>query len=218
MPKYCEAKKPNKYKTPPKPGEYPGLYTSPLKIEDDMIIYMALIGQLQWLVSFGKFDIASTVDTLSNFRIDPRDGHYERAKRAYGYPSGTKHRVIRYRTTESDYSNVRDVVSQIFDLQNILRYLALPTRSTSYLFGDNNFVTVSPTFPASAIAKHHHSLSCYRIREVIASGIMSEHCNYVTRRPLVNAPFTLAKTYQYIDDQDNPTNQESEDIIIAKGE
>jgi hypothetical protein len=109
MLKYYETvfgNKPKKYKTPLEPGEHPELDTSPLETEENTRIYLTLIGQLQWLVSLGRFDIASAVATLSSFRIAPRIGHYERTKRVYGYLSNTKHGAIRFRTGEPDYSNI----------------------------------------------------------------------------------------------------------------
>ena len=44
-----------------------------------------MIGQLQWLVALGRFDIHTQVTTLSRFRSAPRKRHLERLQRIYGY-------------------------------------------------------------------------------------------------------------------------------------
>jgi hypothetical protein len=66
----------------------------------------SLIGQLQWAMSLGRFDITVAIMTMSAFRSAPRVGHLDRVKRICGYLSKLKHSVIRIRTEEPDYSNV----------------------------------------------------------------------------------------------------------------
>ena len=46
--------------------------------------------------------------SLSRYRVSPRKGHLERAKRIYGYVYDSKHGAIRYRTGEPDYSKLPD--------------------------------------------------------------------------------------------------------------
>ena len=69
-------------------------------------IYQSLIGALQWALSIGRFDIHTAVMTLSGFRVAPRRGHLDRAKRVYAYLSKMKHATIRMRTEEPDYSDI----------------------------------------------------------------------------------------------------------------
>ena len=73
---------------------------------------MSFIGQLQWLVSLGRFDIFSAITTLSRFHSAPRKGHLNRLKRIVGYVYDTKHAAIRVRTGILDYS---DFPEQRFD-------------------------------------------------------------------------------------------------------
>ena len=47
--------------------------------------YPTMVGQLQWLVTLGRFDIDAHVATLSRFRAAPRQGHTDRLKRIYSY-------------------------------------------------------------------------------------------------------------------------------------
>ena len=63
-----------------------------------------MIGQLQWLVTLGRFDTHAQVTTMSRFRSAPRKGNLERLQRVYGYVLKTKHYSTRYRTEEPDHS------------------------------------------------------------------------------------------------------------------
>ena len=65
-----------------------------------------MIGQLQWAVTLGRYDILGHVMSMSKFRLAPKNGHLERLKRLYGYLSKTKHFAIRYRTKEPNYSHL----------------------------------------------------------------------------------------------------------------
>ena len=47
--------------------------------------YLTIVGQLQWLVTLGRFDIHAQVATMSRFRAAPRQGHMDRLKRIYSY-------------------------------------------------------------------------------------------------------------------------------------
>ena len=42
--------------------------------------YLTMVGQLQWLVTSGRFDIHAQVATISRFRSAPRQGHMGRLK------------------------------------------------------------------------------------------------------------------------------------------
>ena len=43
--------------------------------------YLTMVGQLQWLVTLGRFDLHTHVATMSRFRAAPRQGHMNRLKR-----------------------------------------------------------------------------------------------------------------------------------------
>jgi uncharacterized protein YciI len=81
-------------------GEQPKMFVSPLEkgdhpeldstseLDDQGIKqYQSLIGSLQWLITLGRFDIATAVMSMSRFRVAPREGHLDRLKRIYGYIS-----------------------------------------------------------------------------------------------------------------------------------
>ena len=67
-----------------------------------------MVGQLQWLVTLGIFDIHAQVTTMSRFRAAPRQGHMDRLKRIYSYAIRTKDYAIRFRTEKPDYSFLPD--------------------------------------------------------------------------------------------------------------
>ena len=70
--------------------------------------YLTMVGQLQWLVTLGRFDIHAQVATMSRFRAAPRQGHMDRLKRIYSYAIRTKEYAIRFRTEKPDYSFLPD--------------------------------------------------------------------------------------------------------------
>ena len=67
--------KPRKSRPPLEGGDHPELDTSELCDEHQTKQFQTLIGQLQWLISLGCFDIAVHVMSLSRFRAQPRRGH-----------------------------------------------------------------------------------------------------------------------------------------------
>ena len=59
-------------------------------------------------------------------------------------------------TYGSEFVAARTTVDQIIDIRTTLRYLGVPIRDKSYMFGDNRSVVTSSTIPNSAISKRHH--------------------------------------------------------------
>ena len=70
--------------------------------------YLTMVGQLQWLVTLGRFDIHAQVATMSRFRAAPRQGHMDILKRIYSYAIMTKDYAIRFRTEKPDNSFLPD--------------------------------------------------------------------------------------------------------------
>ena len=252
--------KPRKSRPPLEGGDHPELDTSELCDEHQTKQFQTLIGQLQWLISLGRFDIAVHVMSLSRFRAQPRKGHLDRAKRIVGYLLFLPDGATRFRTGEPDFSSLKDqeydwtrsvysgaceqiphdipkplgnhvqtthyvdanlhhdlatgkavtaalhflnqtpidaytkrqstvetatygsefvaartAVDQIIDIHTTLRYLGVPIRDKSYMFGDNRSVVTSSTIPNSTISKRHHLASYHRVREAIAAKYISFH-------------------------------------------
>ena len=66
--------------------------------------YLTMVGQLQWLVTLGRFYIHAHVATMTRFRAAPRQGHIDLLKRIYAYAIRTKDYAIRFRTDQPDDS------------------------------------------------------------------------------------------------------------------
>jgi hypothetical protein len=49
------------------------------------VVYQALIGCLQWVVTIGRFNIACAVMTMSQFRVEPHQGHLKLLGHIFGY-------------------------------------------------------------------------------------------------------------------------------------
>ena len=75
-------------------------------------------------------------------------------------------------TYGSEFVAARTCVEQIIDLRNTLRYLGVPIRGMSWMFGDNESVVNSSAQPHAKLHKRHTALSFHRVREAIAAGIV----------------------------------------------
>ena len=93
-------------RSPLKRNDHPELDNSELYNEKQITKYMIMIGQLQWAITLGRYDILAHVMSMSRFRLAPKIRHLEKMKRLYGYLMKTKHYAIRYRTKEPDYSHL----------------------------------------------------------------------------------------------------------------
>ena len=99
---------PKGYKTPLDKNDHPELDATD-NLEGDMTAkYLAMLGQLQWLATLGRFDIHDQIATMSRFRAAPRQGHMDRLRRIYSYAIRTMDYAIRFRTDQSDYSFLPD--------------------------------------------------------------------------------------------------------------
>ena len=58
------------------------------------------------------------------------------------------------------------------DLRLTLRYLGVPIRDISYMFGDNKSVVDSSTIPHAKLHKRHMTLSFNQVRKAISSGML----------------------------------------------
>ena len=93
-------------KSPLEKYDHPELDNSELCNEEQITKYLFMIGQLQWAITLGRYDILEQVMSMSRFRLAHKIGHLERMKRLYGDLAKAKHFAIRYRTKEPDYSHL----------------------------------------------------------------------------------------------------------------
>ena len=99
---------PKGYKTPLDKNDHPELDTTEILKGDMAAKYLTMVGQLQWLVTLGRFDIHAQIATMSRFRAAPRQEHMDRLKMIYSYAIRTKDYAIRFRTEQPDYSFLPD--------------------------------------------------------------------------------------------------------------
>jgi len=78
-------------------------------------------------------------------------------------------------TFGSEYVAARTCVEQVIDLRLTARYLGVPIKGASMMFGDNESVVTTATVPASKLSKRHVALSYHRTRESMAAGITQFH-------------------------------------------
>ena len=83
-----------------------------------------------------------------------------------------KQPTVETATYGSEFIAARTCVEHIVDLRNYLRYLGVPIREQSYMFGDNKTVIDGSTIPHAKLHKRHNALSFHRVREAVASGML----------------------------------------------
>ena len=188
--------KPRKSRPPLEGGDHPELHTPELCDEHQTNQFQTLVGQLQWLISPGHFDIAVHVMSLSRFRAQSRKGHLDRAKRIVGYLLFLPDDAIRFRTGEPDFSSLND---QEYDwtrsvysgaCEQIPHDIPKPLRehgqTTHYVDANlhhdhatGKAVTAVLHFlnqtPIDAYSKRHHLVSYHRVKEAIALKYLSFH-------------------------------------------
>tara|TARA_B110000008_G_scaffold176311_1_gene175861 strand:- start:127 stop:1134 length:1008 start_codon:yes stop_codon:yes gene_type:complete len=78
-------------------------------------------------------------------------------------------------TYGSEFIAGRTCIEQIVDLRNTFRYLGVPINEISYVFGDNQSMIDSATFPYARLQKRHNILSFHFVRSMIAAGFIAMH-------------------------------------------
>jgi hypothetical protein len=104
-----------------------------------------------------------------------------------------KQATVETATYGSEFVAARTCVEQIIDLRLTLRYLGVPIRDKSYMFGDNESVVNSSNVVHAKIHKRHMMLSFHRVREVIASKMLS----FTHIKGAINPADILSKHWTY---------------------
>ncbi len=68
-----------------------------------------------------------------------------------------------------EYVSALTCIERVIDLRNTLRYLCVPLREKSYMFGDNESVVNSSVQPHAKLHKRHNVLSFHRVHELVAA-------------------------------------------------
>ena len=94
--------------SPLEKGDHPECDTSPLLEQQGVTNYQSLVGQLQWVITLGRIDIATAIMSMSSFRSAPRKGHLDRVKRICGYLYKMKEACLRFRTGLPDLTKYEE--------------------------------------------------------------------------------------------------------------
>ena len=84
-----------------------------------------------------------------------------------------KQSTVETATYGSEFVAARTCIEQVMDLRTTLRYLGVPIRQKSIIFGDNKSMIDSASIPHAKLHKRHTALSWHRVREAMAAGIAS---------------------------------------------
>ena len=83
--------------------------------------------------------------------------------------------MVETATYGSEFVAARHATEQILDHRIVLRYLGVPIRGHTYMFGDNESVVGSAGRIDAKLHKRHTALSFHRVREAIAAGVVAFH-------------------------------------------
>jgi hypothetical protein len=70
---------------PHDPNYHPELDTTELISAKDQSKYRSLLGSANWMVTLGRFDIHYAVNTMAQYTVAPRQGHFLALQRIFGY-------------------------------------------------------------------------------------------------------------------------------------
>ena len=104
-----------------------------------------------------------------------------------------KQATVETATYGSEFVAARTCVEQIINLRLTLRYLGVPIREKSYMFGDNQSVVNSSSQITAKLHKRHTMLSFHRVCEAIASGMI----NFIFINGAINPADILSKHWGY---------------------
>ena len=105
-----------------------------------------------------------------------------------------KQATVETATYSSKFVAAKTATEEIIDLRYTLRYLSVPIKAKSYMFGDNRSVVTSATVPHSTLSKRHNILAFHRVREAMASNI----CDFHWIQSKYNLSDMLSKHWEHI--------------------
>ncbi len=94
-----------------------------------------------------------------------------------------KQSTVETATYGSEMVAARTAVEQVIEHRNTLRYLGVPLKQHSYLFGDNESVVNGASLPHAKLNKRHNFLSFHRTREAITTGFIRFYHIHGTTNP-----------------------------------
>ena len=104
-----------------------------------------------------------------------------------------KQSTVETATYGSEFVAARIATDHIVENRMMLRYLGVPIRGKTYMFGDNKSVVDSSFVPHAKLHKRHTALSFHRVREAIAAGII----HFTHQSGSINPADILSKHWGY---------------------
>ena len=86
-----------------------------------------------------------------------------------------KQATVETATYGSEFIAGKTAVDRAIDIRLTLRYLGVPIKGRTIMFGDNESMIKSAKYPHSVLKKRHNALAFHRVREAIASNMLSLH-------------------------------------------
>jgi len=83
-----------------------------------------------------------------------------------------KQPTVETATFGSEFVAARIATERVAELRLYLRYLGVPIREQSWMFGDNRTVVNQSTMPDASLHKRHYLLSYHKVRQAVASGMI----------------------------------------------
>jgi hypothetical protein len=83
-----------------------------------------------------------------------------------------KQATVETATYGSEFVAARTAVEQILDLRIELRYIGIPIKGNTVMFGDNESVVNSSSIPHARLHKRHTALLFHRVREAVAACVI----------------------------------------------
>jgi hypothetical protein len=83
-----------------------------------------------------------------------------------------KQATVETATFGAEFVAAKTAVEQIQEIRLTLRYMGVPIKGKTYMFGDNKSVVTNSTIPHSQLNKRHNALSYHKTREAVASNMI----------------------------------------------
>ena len=137
-----------------------------------------------------------------------------------------KQATVETATYGSEFVAARTCVERNVDMRLTLRYLGVPIRKRTYMFGDNKSVVDSSMIPHVKLSKRHTALSLHRVREAIAgdlilfhhiegkmnpADILSKHWAYAPSYPQLRLLFHFSGDTAYSEEEDKGKTKQEHD-------
>jgi hypothetical protein len=84
-----------------------------------------------------------------------------------------KQATVETATYGSEFVAGRTAVERTMDMRSTLRYLGVPIKGKTIMFGDNESMIKSSAYPHATLKKRHNALSFHRVREALASNMLA---------------------------------------------